>query len=130
MPEPLFADRARDDSEVARPGESTYRFLDRVDDPAFANVRELLNEWFARFGADQDGEAVADLRGRLNAKSGVQFYGAFWELYLHELHARLDFDVEVHPAGPTTTRPDFRISRGDERFYLEAVVPNPSAANP
>jgi hypothetical protein len=66
------------------------------------------------------------LRGRLKAKPALQFESAFWELYLHEFHLCLGFDVEVHPPGPRTTRPDFLLTRGFERFYLEAVVPVPS----
>jgi hypothetical protein len=64
--------------------------------------------------------------GRLKAKPPLQFESAFWELYLHELHVRLGFTVEVHPPGPGTTRPDFLMTRGSERFYLEAVAPVPS----
>ena len=55
----------------------------------------------------------------------MQFESAFWELYLHELHSRLGFRVDVHPPGPRTTHPDFLLTRGSERFYLEAVVPVP-----
>ncbi len=62
----------------------------------------------------------------MRAKQPLQFEGAFWELYLHELHLRLGFDIEVHPPGPRTTHPDFLLTRGSERFYLEAVVPVPS----
>jgi hypothetical protein len=122
----LFADLTRTDPQPQRSAESTYQFLDRVEDPAFAQVRELFNDWFARFAAHQDGPAVADLRGRLRAKQGLQFYAAFWELYLHELFSRLGYRVEVHPEGPRPTRPDFVLSRDNKRFYLEAVVPAPS----
>lgn len=62
----------------------------------------------------------------MRAKQPLQFESAFWELYLHELHLRLGFDIEVHPPGPRTTHPDFLVNRGSERFYLEAVVPVPS----
>jgi hypothetical protein len=51
-------------------------------------------------------------------------------LYLHELHARLGFEIVVHPPGPGTTHPDFLVSHGEERFYLEAVVPAPVAGAP
>jgi hypothetical protein len=61
----------------------------------------------------------------LRAKQSLQFESAFWELYLHELHLRLGFEIEVHPPGPRTTHPDFLLNRGSERFYLEAVVPVP-----
>lgn len=123
---PLFDERPRDDREIQRSTESTYKFLDRVHDEAFAHVRELLNAWFSRFAQHQPADAVNDLRGRLKAKPALQFESAFWELYLHELYWRLDFEVEVHPPGPRTTRPDFLMTRGFERFYMEAVVPVPT----
>jgi hypothetical protein len=126
MAEPLFTERPRDDGGIKTSSEWMYKFLDRVDDEAFARVREVLNEWFSRFEQRQPDVAVNDLRGRLKAKQPLQFESAFWELYLHELFWRLDFEVEVHPPGPRTTRPDFLMTRGAERFYLEAVVPVPS----
>lgn len=122
----LFTERPRDDGGIQRSTESTFKFLDRVDDEVFARVREVLNEWFSRFDQRQPDVAVNDLRGRLKAKQPLQFESAFWELYLHELFWRLGFEVEVHPPGPRTTRPDFLMTRGAERFYLEAVVPVPS----
>jgi hypothetical protein len=129
VPEPLFSDRLREDPSSRKTAESTYKFMDRVDDEVFARVRATLNSWFDRFARNQDDNAVADLRGRLRAKQSLQFEGAFWELYLHELHARLGFEVEVHPPGPRTTHPDFLISRADTRFYLEAVVPAPATGS-
>ena len=82
---PLFARRNRSDPSVRRAAESTYRFLDRIDDPAIDRVRALLNEWTERFEATQPAAAVNDLLGRLRSKQDSQFYTAFWELYLHEI---------------------------------------------
>jgi hypothetical protein len=130
IPRPLFQGKPRDNPAIRQAAESTYKFLDRVDDPVSARVRATLNAWFKRFEAHQDHAAVADLRGRLRAKQSLQFDAAFWELYLHELHARLGFEIAVHPAGSLTTHPNFLVSRGDERFYLEAVVPAPTAGMP
>jgi hypothetical protein len=98
---------ARDDPAPKRAAESTYKFLDSVDDPVFEPVRATLNAWFEHFAQRQDTAAATDVRARLNAKQPLQFYAAFWELYLHELHSRLGFDVLAHPPGPQTTRPDF-----------------------
>ena len=48
---------------------------------------------------------------------------AFWELFLHELHRRLGFEITVHPSVPgTTRRPDFRFANAEHAFYLEAAV--------
>jgi hypothetical protein len=61
-------------------------------------------------------------------KQPSDFDGAFWELYLHEVHHRLGFTVTREPemAG-VTRRPDFLIERDDGAFYLEATVVGPSA---
>jgi hypothetical protein len=53
-----------------------------------------------------------------------------WELYLHEVHVRLGFEVEVHPVSRRTTRPDFFVARRGEGFYLEAVMPLASSGEP
>jgi hypothetical protein len=122
---PLFPDQARIDRLTQYAHESHYAFLQRVDDPVFARIRALLNAWFARFAASQDEPAVKDLRRRLQAKGEGQFNPAFWELYLHELFARLGFTVAVHPESERGTRPDFELTGNGTRLYLEAVAPIP-----
>jgi hypothetical protein len=123
---PLFPDAARSDPQLKRAHESDYGFFQRVDDPACGRIRDLLNQWFERFANLQDAEAVADLRERFRAKQRGQFLAAFWELYLHELFSRLGFEALVHPAsGHGGTRPDFLMTQGETRFYLEAVMPTP-----
>lgn len=109
-----------------RAHESEYGFFQRVDDPACGRIRDLFNQWFERFASSQDAEAVADLRQRFRAKQAGQFLGAFWELYLHELFSRLGFAAQVHPpSAKGGNRPDFLMARGEQRFYLEAVMPTP-----
>jgi hypothetical protein len=107
-PEALFPDTQRTDPEKYRSTESNYEFLQRVDDPAFANVRAVFNEWFARFAERQEASAVNDLRRRFQAKGDEQLYGAFWELYLHETLLRLGFDVTVHPESERGRNPTLR----------------------
>lgn len=122
----LFPDAARSDPQPKRAHESDYGFFQRVDDPACGRIRDLLNQWFERFATSQDAEAVADLRQRFRAKQSGQFLAAFWELYLHELFARLGFQARVHPASAKGgNRPDFLMTQGGTRFYLEAVMPTP-----
>jgi hypothetical protein len=122
---PLFADKVRTDNRRGRATESDHDFLDRVSGQYFENMRVLLNEWFERFGRTQHNAAVRDIRSRLRAKQTGQFFAAFWELYLHELFARLGFEIEVHPESERGKRPDFAMNRGDDRLYLEAVMPTP-----
>jgi len=122
---PLFDDKARTDPEPAYARESTYAFLDRVNDPVFAAVRAVLNAWVDRFASLHDDTDISDLVGRLRSKEDIAFYAAFWELYLHELFVRLGFSIEVHPESGKDTRPDFRLTRDGREIYLEAVMPNP-----
>lgn len=130
MPPLLFEDKERNDREPKRAAENSFQFIDRVDDPAFARVRETFNGWVTRFGSLQSNDATNDLLGRFRSKPDSQFYSAFWELYLHELHVRLGFSVEVHPESGRGTRPDFSLARDGRTLYLEAVMPNPSSVEP
>lgn len=126
---PLFSASSRTDPTPQRARETTYQFLERVDDPVFERVRQTFNGWTGRFAALHPGEPTKDLVARFRSKTDQQFYAAFWELYLHEVHVRLGFEVEVHPAAAPGTRPDFFVSRGADAFYLEAVMPSPSTAD-
>ncbi len=85
----------------------------------FASVRELLETWFASFPA----EAQADVRSRFRSADQAEYLGAFWEIYLHEVHCRLGFDLHRDPTVPETSkRPDFLVRGDGRRFYLEATV--------
>jgi hypothetical protein len=130
MPLLLFEDKPRNDREPKRAAENSFQFIDRVDDPAFARVRETFNRWVTRFASLQTDDATNDLLGRFRSKPDDQFYSAFWELYLHEVHVRLGFTVKVHPESDRGTRPDFSLSRDGKSFYLEAVKPSPSSGEP
>jgi hypothetical protein len=96
------------DPRPARAGETTLQFLKRVDDPVFERVRNVFNAWIHRFADLQATEATNDPLGRFRSKQDLQFYAAFWELYLHEVHVRLGFEVEVHPESSRSTRRDWR----------------------
>ncbi len=115
----LFDDRERTDTTYMRTDETLFEFIDRTARPELAFVREPLNDWFGRWPVD-DQDA---LRSRLMAKDQTNFMGAFWELYLHEVHLRLGFGVERDPSLPGVgTHPDFLMTRGEISFYLEATV--------
>jgi hypothetical protein len=116
---PLFDGRERDDVAFKRASETTYAFLDRIARPDLARPRDTLNAWFSRWPEDDRDE----LRARFMAKDPASFTGALWELYLHEVHLRLGFSIERDPVvKDRRTRPDFLMTRGDNRFYLEATV--------
>jgi hypothetical protein len=115
----LFDDIRRTDSRLGKRSESLFAFLNRVDRPEFARVRELMEAWFARYSADSH----MDIRERFRDADPHQALGAFWELVLHELHLGLGYALERDPAVPETTkRPDFLATRGDVDFYLEGTI--------
>jgi hypothetical protein len=87
----LFVERARSDSSYAGEEESTWAFLNRVEDRVFDRVRRLSNAWYAAYPL----EARPALRSRLASGDDIEFHSAWFELYLHELHRRLGFDLEV-----------------------------------
>jgi integrase len=92
----LFDDAPRSDPSRARAQESPFQFLNRVSRPEEAAPRAILNAWFAYWPVD-DRE---DLAARFRARDERQFYGAFWELYLHEVHRRLGFAATRDPEMP------------------------------
>jgi hypothetical protein len=126
---PLFDARARDDAAYVRFDETTYRFLDRVDDVFFARVRDLLNQWFAESADDETAER---LRRDFASERDEQVDGAFWELYLHAALIRTPLEVELEPGRERGRQPDFRgwpPAREEQDFFLEArAIGDPPAA--
>jgi hypothetical protein len=119
---PLFdVDAARTDGSPKGHLEGTFEFHDRASTQFWAEVRRVINEWFAHYPAG----AREDLRRDLTSSSDRASEAAMWELMLHELYFRAGFDLEVHPELPgSSRRPDFLVSRGHEAFLLEARVVN------
>jgi hypothetical protein len=97
----IFSDKVRTDPSRSRRAETTFPFLDRVDDPVFARVRKLIEEWFAAYPSDGSDKQGAELRGRFTSGSDQDFASAFWELYLHETYRRAGYAATPHPETPT-----------------------------
>lgn len=115
----LFDDISRDDGRPMRDDESAFDFLNRVDRPYWAAIRDELEDWFAAFPTEE----AESLRSRYRSRRREQHYAAWWELYLHRLFRALGFQVAVHPRLPGVGgRPDFLISNGQDRFLLEAAT--------
>jgi hypothetical protein len=115
----LFSARIRSDDRPRAWGEPSYDFLDRAAGARWQRVRDTLDGWYARLPE----AARRDLRNRFVLHDELAHAGAFWELWVHEAHRRLGFDVGVQigiDAGER--RQDFLVTRGDERFWLEATV--------
>jgi hypothetical protein len=115
----LFDEVQRSDTDFGKRTEPWFRSLNRVARPEFDAVRSVLEQWFEQFPA----ESKKQLRGDLHANNARQSLGAFWELYVHEIHRRLGYELQRDPrlAG-TSRRPDFLARRGDSAFYLEATL--------
>lgn len=115
----LFDDVERTDSSPRRSEEDSFSFLNRVDTPFWNEVRRVLEEWFGRYPA----EAAAGLREAFRSKLPGQHWGAWWELYLHELFNRMGYEVTVHPTLPDSAKtPDFELRRDGSRVYVEATA--------
>jgi hypothetical protein len=123
----LFDGFVRSDPWPKREGESGFDFMNRVDTAYWADVRRLLEDWFARYPDAHRSELRDAYRSRLSG----QHLGSWWELYVHELFVRLGFDVEVHPSlEGTRRRPDFRIRRDGQTALVEAAALSPDSQRP
>ena len=121
----LFDDIVRDDSP-ARNAERLYPFLNRSSWTVSERARVLCEEWFSRYPKSDR----QDLYRRFTSVEDSDHRGAYFELLLHELLVRLGCTVTVHPTiSGTTKRPDFLVSLGDSRFYLEAMVTHAKEAD-
>lgn len=113
----LFDDFRRKHNGVANHSEGTFSFLNRSARPASEGVRDLLNQWYARY----PNQHKLDLTRRFRTDFSVGFF----ELLLHEVLLHFQYQVEVHPILTTSQRshPDFRAktSVGDVLF-LEATI--------
>lgn len=117
----LFDDCDRSDASPAQHQESSFAFLNRVDQPFWDRVRALAESWFAGFPHDH----AADLRSRFRSPDANQHWPAWWELYLFALFERLGYSVTVHPTLEIgASRPDFKVENASGSFYVEAVAVN------
>jgi hypothetical protein len=114
----LFDDFERTDASPGRYDENRYAFLNRVAQPYWQRIREELERWYKDFPDDQRN---FDLCKRFRRTEPNQHFGAWWELYLHQLFRRLGFDVEVDPPVPGG-KPDFRLTCESDSFLLEATT--------
>src|SRR6266511_4921683 len=115
----LFSIDERTDFSAASDAESTYAFLDRAAGKPWARVRDLLEGWFGNY----PDEAKLGLRRRFQSDRWEQHVGAWWELYLYTLLARLGCRLTPEPPlNAGRGRPDFLVECDGESFYLEATA--------
>lgn len=115
----LFDSIERADRSPRRYDEDSFSFYNRVCGPYWDRIRVQLDSWFSNYPLEDQ----ADLRGHFRSKIAGQHLAATWELYLHHLFSRMGYGIEVHPhLDGSRSRPDFLLTRGSERLYLEAAV--------
>lgn len=100
---------------------SSFNYLNESARAEAAKVRQVVEEYFARYPKERQGA----LRGRLRSPNDIFHKSAFFELTLHELALNEGCNVvaiEPEIAGTSRT-PDFLIRAPDEsQFYLEATL--------
>ncbi len=114
---PVFDPCERTDTSPASHSESSAAFLNRVAGGYWDQIRNLVEDWASHLPDEARQDIVARLRSSNDRQSGA----AFWELYLHETFVRAGYEVKLHPSVEGPRPPDFRVTRGDERFYVEAT---------
>ncbi len=113
----LFENRSRRDTSPASYSEGQFAFLNRVAGPFWDEVRRVLESWFSNYPSG----AQAPLRSRLRSNESG-FWGAYWELLLHEVLLRIGAEIRVDPVLPGGKKPDFVVELDGEHFIVEATV--------
>lgn len=115
----LFDNIGRSELKSDSPSESMFRDINHYDWPGATDIRNTLESWFENYPLQHR----TDLRERFRSDDDQNREGAFFELFLHELLTRLGFSLEVHPEiTGLRARPDFLVSRYNQRFFIEATV--------
>ena len=111
-------------SREHRRGASRVASLNQSAIPAMQIARDELESWYVRF-PDNNGQLRSSFR-----KRDSNHDGAFFELFLHELFARLGLSVAVQPLLEDGGRPDFLVSGRGGRAYVEATYLRQSGSLP
>ena len=117
----LFDDIPRPDMGVHDQHETAFAYLNRSGRPEAARVRQLVENWLARYPARDHEALIARLRSTIDD----QHRGAFFELFIHELLlVRGHRILEIEPTLPHTPKsPDFLVqAKEGHRLYLECVL--------
>jgi hypothetical protein len=89
------------------------KFVNLRDAYQSSATREVMAE-IARWYDDIDGNFVKDFQS-------TGFDARLWELYLFTAFTEMGFEIDR-----SKPVPDFRLSRGDRKVFVEAVTANPS----
>ena len=100
-------------------GETTFQFLERGGRHEAVAIRQWMEDWFRVFPLDHRNE----LKLRLQSKDFGKFMGAYFELQVFAMLHRLNCHVVIHPRfSETDGTVDFRVTHGQDVFYVEATV--------
>jgi hypothetical protein len=117
----VFDDIPRPDIDWSDQHEAAFAYLNRSGRPEAARVRQLVEDWLARYPADGRDAQVARLRSTIDD----QHRAAFFELFVHELLLTRGHRImEIEPKLPHTPKsPDFLVqAKEGHRCYLECIV--------
>jgi hypothetical protein len=110
----IFSRLVRTDSSPMTEAEGEHAFLNRVAGEYWDDVRDLMEEWLARY----PNHKAPELARRLQADSRG-FWGAYLELFLHQFFSQSGASVDVEPE-LSGRRPDFRVSIDGMSLLVEA----------
>ena len=95
----LFDEKERNYDGPSLRAESTYSFLDRSSLTGYAHLRQMLQRWVDHLPLEKQKSIVGEMRhrGRGSLSEEKGFYGAFFELFLHEFLNGTGGQVVVEP---------------------------------
>jgi len=116
----LFDDIQRTELRPKYESESEFEYHNTSARAGVAAYRAVVEQWFDNYPEAHK----SDLRARYRSRTQSDHFGAFFELYLHQLLLACCYRVDVHPAvAGTSNRPDFLVQdHNGARCYVEAVL--------
>ena len=118
MTKGVFTRELSAEFEYGRSQTPEYDFLNRSPRAEVESVRLLIEEWFGRVPQNERARILSSLRSRKNP----EHWGAFFELFCHEMLLRNGYGVEMQPHSPHGKTKDFRASGRTFAFEMEASV--------
>lgn len=116
----LFDNNINRVNRFSKYSESHYRFLNICAKPEFKKIRDKIKEWFSHYPKEEQAEFIE----RFCTDNNEQFMAAFFELLIHEVLLKLNYQIQIHPyLLSRQTRPDFLVTNDTgEEFYLEVAI--------
>jgi hypothetical protein len=116
----LFDKLSRKDNRPRKYAEPLFAFLNRSPQQDFREIRNLLESWFSHYPSVQRNS----FRTRFCSDDDLSHQCAFFELYMHELLLKMDYEIEIHPdVEGVGTHPEFLVRRkGKSLFFLECTL--------